>query len=184
MPNFDIENFLSFFLKAIDNVGSEYYSIKTTYDTDGIVRERVFCYELYHQFRTLTGDDYPYAFHGELDKRGHSEIYRLHQKTPDFLIHKPGSMEYNKVIIEVKGIIRNRDVIVDIKKIHSYLTKVKYKYGVFLLFNHSFEDLQENISSTSLDDIDSQKDEDIYVICKSLDHGNTILHKLGELRKG
>ena len=32
-------------LEALENVDESYYKIHTTYNSEGIVRERVFCYE-------------------------------------------------------------------------------------------------------------------------------------------
>ena len=39
--------------KALSNVSQDYFNLKVTYDSLGIVRERIFCYELYHQLRLL-----------------------------------------------------------------------------------------------------------------------------------
>ncbi len=68
-------------------------------------RERVYCYELYHQLRiNLSGSqNFPYALQGEMDKHGnpifHNEISAA---KPDFILHKPGTMEHNLLVIEVK----------------------------------------------------------------------------------
>jgi hypothetical protein len=182
MQDFYIEEFLLHLKKAISKVGDEYYTIKTIYDSDGIIRERVFCYELYHQFRNLPPQGFQYAFHGELDKRGHLLFEPEEQKIPDFLVHTPGTMDENKVIIEVKGKIDRNDVVNDIKKIFSFLTKVDYEYGVFLLFNHSFEELQQRIPPISLSDIDCQEDANIFIVCTSPNDGALTCNTLGELR--
>ncbi len=47
--NEKVGSFIQLIMDSIENVGDDYYKITTTYRTLGIVRERVFCYELYHQ---------------------------------------------------------------------------------------------------------------------------------------
>ena len=67
-------------------------------------RERVYCYELYHQLRRDWPMDSEYALNGEVDKRGHPILKALEdaEQNPDLLVHTPGSMEGNHAIIEVK----------------------------------------------------------------------------------
>ena len=57
-----------------ENVKADYFRLTTTYDTSGIVRERVFCYELYHQMRLLMGEEVSLFLHGEIDKHGHRDF--------------------------------------------------------------------------------------------------------------
>ena len=45
--------FKNILLEALEKVGIKYYKLETTYEPSGVVRERVFCYELYHQIRCL-----------------------------------------------------------------------------------------------------------------------------------
>ncbi|AUD13081.1 hypothetical protein CW734_04535 [Planococcus sp. MB-3u-03] len=89
--------------EAVSRVGNEYYKIKTTYGE--IVRERVFCYEFYHQLRLLQKrfslDEL--SLSAEIDKRGHQEIRTSEQRNPDLIFHKYGEFESNEIIIEVKG---------------------------------------------------------------------------------
>ena len=179
---FDFENFLKLFCQSLKNVADEYYLVEVSFNPDGITRERVFCYELYHQFRDLSGDNYPYAFHGELDKRGHIAIDKHNQKVPDFLVHRPGSFDENEVVIEVKGTINSDDIISDLQKIYSFISEVNYRYGLFLLINHSFEELRKRISQESLREIKSDKDSEISIICTSPLARNFTCHNLSDLR--
>ena len=41
-----VESFIQLIRDALENVGDEYYKLTTTYRTLGVVRERIFCYEL------------------------------------------------------------------------------------------------------------------------------------------
>src|SRR5262249_333596 len=69
-----------------------------------IYRERVYCYELYHQMRSLWPDHCPYYLNGEVDKRAHPILTKLGVGgIPDLLVHQPGDMAGNYAIIEVKN---------------------------------------------------------------------------------
>lgn len=55
--------------------------------------------------RKKLGDEFPYRLDGELDKVNHPEIHeRIGPKKPDFVVHVPGDMNRNLVVIEVKTI--------------------------------------------------------------------------------
>ena len=84
-------------------VGPEYFKIITTYNTGGIIRERVFCYELYHQLRQILPKDDPITLHAEIDKRGHIDFGPDDRRNPDFIFHTPGTHKGNTLVIEVKG---------------------------------------------------------------------------------
>jgi len=65
-------------------------------------RERVYCYELYHQLR-LALKCFPYTLQGEMDKNNHPIIHReVGAVKPDFILHKPGTMKNNLLVMEVK----------------------------------------------------------------------------------
>lgn len=68
-------------------------------DEEAKYRERVYCYELYHQWRSHWTDSFRYSLGGEIDKSGHPLI-RSGAK-PDFLVHVPGEMD-NLLIVEIK----------------------------------------------------------------------------------
>ena len=100
-----IESFVEMIKGSLDNVGDEYYKITTTYESSGIVRERVFCYELYHQMRLVQSARglTDVQIHGEIDKSGHIAFDRNSRKNPDFVFHVPGMMKGNAIVVEVKG---------------------------------------------------------------------------------
>jgi hypothetical protein len=89
--------------RSLESVGQEYFRLTTTYEPSGIVRERVFCYELYRRIRLTMSDDHALSLNGEIDKRGHVDFHPADQKNPDFVFHVPGTHEGNTLVVEVKG---------------------------------------------------------------------------------
>lgn len=124
---------------AINNVGKDFYEIVCACDVEK-VRERVFCYELYHQLRLLSST-YKFDIHGELDKRG---FYKKLNSIPDFLFHKQGTHE-NHCVMEVKGRKNCEGIIKDFQTLTSFLNgkgELKpYKFAIFFIFKHSYNEL-------------------------------------------
>lgn len=83
---------------------AEPFFLLPIYGGNPVSRERVYCYELYHQMRCEWPNDTRYALNGEVDKRAHGAMQALGVGaiTPDFLVHTPGFMEDNHAVIEVK----------------------------------------------------------------------------------
>jgi hypothetical protein len=80
------------FLKCLYEEGKRtldphYFQLPIAGEPDPIFRERVYCYELFHQLRNTLGDDYPYKLDGEVDKIGHPIIKG--KKKPDSILHVP-----------------------------------------------------------------------------------------------
>lgn len=90
--------------RATENIDDYYFKISMANSSGHSFRERVYCYELYHQLRINLSRVYnfPYALQGEMDKNGHPIIHReINAAKPDFILHKPRTMD-NLLIIEVK----------------------------------------------------------------------------------
>ena len=90
--------------KATRAIGAGYFCL----NIDGghpIYRERVYCYELYHQMRSLWPPESPFYLNGEVDKRAHPILRELgaDNAIPDLLVHQPGNMSGNHAVIEVKN---------------------------------------------------------------------------------
>ena len=66
-----------------------------------VYRERVYCYELYHQIRCLWPQGSEGFLSGGVDKSGHPRFGDLAPK-PDLLVHVPGDSR-NFVVVEVKS---------------------------------------------------------------------------------
>lgn len=127
---------------AIVGVAPEYFNLKTTYEPSGIVRERVFCYELYHQMRLLMESGSPISLNGEIDKRGHIDFQEKDRKNPDFVFHIPGEHEGNTLVVEVKGRLDDKKgILKDFETLHTFVGKYHYQAGIFILYNHSFTEL-------------------------------------------
>lgn len=132
------DTFYKALIESICVIEDKYFIVERHND-DAALRERVYCYELYHQLRDKLPVDFPYTVHGELDKQNHHFIINLlgQSRVPDFLVHKPGDMEQdaNLAIIEVKTAECSiAEAKTDLNKIMDFLTKAKYHYGVFLRF--------------------------------------------------
>jgi len=54
--------------KAASLVGEPYLHMLKSHELSGKSRERVFCYELYHQIRMLTKEDNKISLNEEIDK--------------------------------------------------------------------------------------------------------------------
>ena len=105
-------------------------------------RERVYCYELYHQMRCLQDGDCnrneqdfklgeQVIINGEIDKRNHPII--VQGFNPDFVIHKQGWMTDNLCVIEVKTDLTLDGIRKDFNTITCMLNCYKYKLGVFII---------------------------------------------------
>ncbi len=128
--------FYKVLLRSIAKIDSAYFELERYNDMPAL-RERVYCYELYHQLRVGLKPDFRYKLHGEIDKSGHDWIIRLFGgkcPNPDFVVHTPGDM-YNLAVIEVK---RSKSYIgeiqADIRKLLTFITEVNYYRGVLLIF--------------------------------------------------
>jgi hypothetical protein len=125
--------------------------------------ERVFAYELYHQFRLLMSQNKSYEnirFDGEVGKQQHVKIddygltlsnfnpQQIHF-SPDLVIHK--GQDYNDiknqmVIVEIKTKRVNRNELLKtfLKLIH-YIRAFNFQYAVFLTVNTEFNEIKINL---------------------------------------
>lgn len=102
-------------------------------------RERVYCYELYHQLRSRWSAMGDYVLNGEVDKRAHPLLARRKLgKIPDLLVHHPGDMEHNLIVMEVKVLTHTNRT--NVKKDLDNLAKFthpkggRYDAGIYLVF--------------------------------------------------
>ncbi len=172
----EISVFLDLFRKCLENVDESYYDSHAfnegelneilepsqIHDTEkkylekfiAFYGERVFCYELYHQVRTLMENHLkiePILFkdvmlQSELKKQLIDDTIKIYRSNttpldaeyfPDFLLHSPSTFNFQLIIIEVKCNPRlsfsgMQD---DLLKIQQFINSYKYKKGVFLTVN-------------------------------------------------
>lgn len=131
----ELSHVLSAATQAID---SAYFHIQID-GGDPIYRERVYCYELYHQMRRLWPDGCAYRLNGELDKAAHPILsqWGADRKKPDLLVHQPGSMAGNHAVIEVKSSRASANGIEkDLETLSLFITKVGYQRAIYLLYGY------------------------------------------------
>lgn len=103
----DFRSFLRCLNLATEMIACDYIQLPVAGIERPVYRERVYCYELYHQLRLQMSDLMrlsDYMLCGELDKSGHPYIRgnALDRVKPDLLVHVALSMTENLVAIEIK----------------------------------------------------------------------------------
>ncbi len=131
----ELARFEGLLSSATARIADDYFQLPVA-DADAVYRERVYCYELYHQLRCLWGD-FPFRIGGEVDKRGHPHFengpYALAK--PDLLVHVPKYMGRNLAIVEVKACDRpTQQFHEDLAKITWFCRHADYAGGVFLIY--------------------------------------------------
>ena len=121
--------------EASENVQEEWFKLPVS-GGDAVYRERVYCYELYHQMRCRWPKESRRLLNGEVDKRNHPYFKDCAPK-PDLLVHVPGG-SLNYAVIEVKSCSggtkeRIKD---DIKKLIQFTQCIKsvYDRAIYLIF--------------------------------------------------
>jgi len=135
---------------ATKHIEQNYFQLPIDGQEDPIYRERVYCYELYHQLRSRWPVNTNYELSGEVDKSGHPLIRNnnLDRVKPDLLVHIPGDMRGNYTIIEVKPITANRDGIAkDLSTLTAFRRHADYEKAIYFLacLNNAIYDLLHDI---------------------------------------
>lgn len=114
-----------------------------------IYRERVYCYEFYHQMRLLWPKKTEFYLNGEIDKSAHPILDKLgaaHVK-PDLLIHRPGYMSGNHAVIEVKSSDATRKGIrKDLENLALFRNSVGYQRAIYLIYGCQAAKVVERVS--------------------------------------
>jgi len=121
--------------RASARIDDEYFQLPVA-DADSVYRERVYCYELYHQLRGLW-NRFPFSLGGEVDKVKHPffEDGPYATAKPDLLVHRPGDMRRNLACVEVKPCCRaSGDFRDDLKKLTWFCRNAWYHGGIFLVY--------------------------------------------------
>jgi hypothetical protein len=123
-------------LQATRTINPLYFMLPVASE-DAHYRERVYCYELYHQLRAVWPTDYGYSLCGEVDKSGHPLIRGnvLDKTKPDMIVHVPREMDNNLVVVEIKPINCNyQGVKKDIETLTAYRKQAHYQNAIFLIY--------------------------------------------------
>jgi len=146
-------NFINIIKAATKKIPKKYFQLPVVDKEDPIYRERVYCYELYHQMRSIWPIATEYSLAGELDKSGAPRFLsekKLKKKKPDFLIHISGEGN-NKLIIEVKSIITEKNKIKkDLETLTAFINHADYKQAILLIYgdgNEKIERLKDNANT-------------------------------------
>jgi len=136
-----VEQLSDILARATRAIPEEYFRL-AIHGGPPVYRERVYCYELYHQKRSLWPDDCPFCLNGEIDKQAHPILQQLGAAyaKPDFLIHTPGDMAGNHAIMEVKPLGAARgDIHADLEKLCLFVSRVRYQRAIYLLYGYGEE---------------------------------------------
>jgi len=162
-----MKNDFKHFMKSLEEAGrridKHYFQLDVAGSEESVYRERVYCYELYHQLRCILGDDFSYKLDGEVDKAGHRIIQRtLGAKKPDFIVHVPGEMKRNLVVINVKPVTvkRANGLRKDLKILKGFLNDARYYRAIMLIYGNDEYDIPQEI----LDEVKSFSEERILLI--------------------
>ena len=145
----DFQHFHGCLSRACTLVSDKYFEIDVAGAENRIFRERVYCYELYHQLRINLGEDFPYQLVGELNKTNHPVLMGcIGGRIPDFLVHFPGQMDRNLVVMEVKPISeRPYRIERDIYKLKLFLDEGRYYKAISLVYGNARAEVIERIHS-------------------------------------
>ena len=186
-----VESFIQLTRGSLDNVGDEYYRLTTTYKPLGIVRERVFCYELYHQMRLIQSQRglTDIQIHGEIDKSEHFEFDEDAQKNPDFVFHVPGMMEGNAIVVEVKGKLEGTyqdGICKDIRTLSKFTNnRHYYRLGVLIIYNYNLEEFRQKTGQFLKEELPKKQiaTDKILILCKKSKSVALEIRKLDDLLK-
>ena len=115
--------------RATESMNEYYFRIGMADLEEYRYRERVYCYELYHQLR-LALECFPYTLQGEMDKGGHPIIHpEIGPVKPDFILHEPKAIDANLVVMEVKPLnnSKERGLKKDLKSLTGFLDLGYYR---------------------------------------------------------
>lgn len=130
------------------------YFLVPRVNSESVYRERVYCYELYHQLRIELKKlkfSNAYSLNGELDKAGTNG---LGDKKPDFVFHQLGDDHHNLLTMEVKSSLNKiADFRKDIEKLQFFQKNKDYFGGVMLIYGDVGVHIQQEILGTLTNNI-------------------------------
>lgn len=156
----DPREFLEFLRYAVSRVGPGYYGYS----------ERVYCYELYHflrvaMFHRQLNDTHPHLFlHSEIVKVVLNQtdaenigIYPLNnQRSPDFILHEPHTVDNQIAAIEVKTTqnVGYAACLDDLEKLSELKRSYHFQVGVFLCINSEINKVSQHITRARGEGVD------------------------------
>jgi hypothetical protein len=141
-----MEGFTKILEDATASIPAEYFLLPL-HGADPIYRERVYCYELYHQLRCLWPQGTLYRLNGEVDKAGHPYFRGRRALKPDFVVHQPGT-GLNFAVVEVKADDASRDAIEkDLNSLTRFANEFGYLRAIYLIYGNSVQQTHRQIKN-------------------------------------
>jgi len=159
----DLETFLQMLKTATSRIEEHYFRLPVA-GGDPVYRERVYCYELYHQLR-CRWNNFRFRLCGEVDKSNHRYFREgpYSRAKPDLIVHEPKHMDNksNLAVIEVKPYSQHVRLKYDLKKLTWFCKNANYFRGILLVYGEAEEDA---VRKTILHALQSSKQIDIQQI--------------------
>lgn len=207
----DVIEHLKVFFKSLDKIDNEYY----VYDLNEKIlktlalhaqtkalkhTERVFAYELYHQWSIYKMDGW--VLNAELfkhldwfytKKTGRKDTPNSYKSYPDMVLHRGQQVDDQMIVCEIKRDYRvEKDIVDDLIKLYKFTRKNEqqnlfkaYHCGVFLVINAGMDIIVDNILSHSLELaelIDSNSVDNLICVASSVSEGKKItFQSFGEI---
>jgi hypothetical protein len=144
-----MEQLTQIFQDATAAIGAEYFLLPI-HDAAAVYRERVYCYELYHQMR-LRWPDCIFRLNGEVDKIGHPYFQDGTAPKPDLLVHQPGHGN-NHAIFEVKSWPAAADgVRKDLHTLSRFKNEFGYQRAIYLLYGAAPDGILARVQELAVD---------------------------------
>lgn len=144
-----MEGFTEILQTATAHLEEEYFKLPID-GGDPVYRERVYCYELYHQIRKRWPPGCEYFLNGEVDKGGHPYFQELGAPKPDYIVHVPGT-DYNYAAIEVKAAMPNAAAIrTDVDKLVVF-RGLGYERALYLIYGCDYEQAAQAVTGAIQD---------------------------------
>lgn len=152
------------FIKAVKRVETRYYKFQT-YDAHPPLNvdkekytnhlERVFAYELYHQWSGILGKHSKWILNAEISKDLNefcSAVNNEGTKYPDLVLHEDQGADNQMMVCEIKrniniheNIRKDVEKLIKLTNFTSDSNKRPYKCGILLIINSTKKDFQDNI---------------------------------------
>lgn len=117
---------------AASRVAEHYFALPVAGCEKPLLREHVYCYELYHQLRCILPNNTRLVLTAEPEKRSNPSFTQGHP-IPDFIFHEPGSHVQNRAVIEVECRVNRCHLKKDLRTLRC-LQEKGYQPFILLLF--------------------------------------------------
>ena len=133
-------------IKATAGISPEYFLLPI-HGAEPVYRERVYCYELYHQMRSHWPNESPYRLNGEVDKAAHPYFTDGTAPKPDLLVHQPGTGR-NCAAVEIKTArAMAAGIMKDLQTLTRFVNEFGYQRAIYLLYGDVTESTMQMVDA-------------------------------------